>query len=82
MPGMRQTNPVAIAILLFVFLVPPGYVASAGPAIWCRDRGIISQETLITLYWPISSVEGLPFVGRAIHWYFNLWYTPKRQTGS
>jgi len=79
---MRQASPVAIALLLLVFLVPPMYVASAGPAIWCRDRGIISQETLITLYWPIGSAEGWPVVGRAIHWYFNLWYTPQAPAAS
>ena len=75
---MRRSNPIAIAILLLVLLLPPAYVASVGPAIWCRDRGIISQETMGTLYWPVSAGFRLPVVGRALQWYCDHWYTPKQ----
>jgi hypothetical protein len=76
---MRRGSPVAIAILLIVFIAPPAYVASVGPAIWCRNRGVISQETLATVYWPIKNADVWPVVGWAFHRYFNLWHTPKEQ---
>jgi hypothetical protein len=75
---MRQASPAAIAVLLFVALLLPLYVAGTGPAIWCRDHDVISQETLLRMYWPLAHAEGWPVVGRAFHWYIQLWHTPKQ----
>ena len=63
-----------IAVLLIAFLLPPLYVASVGPAIWCRDRGIISQPMLMTVYGPVGKLFDVRFVGRHIHWYCSLWH--------
>jgi len=53
---MRHASPLIIAALLCIFLLPPLYVASCGPAIWCRDHGLIPQSTLVTVYAPVGRV--------------------------
>jgi hypothetical protein len=76
----KSVSPVLLALVLALFLVPPLYVVSAGPAIWCHDRGIISQRAMTTCYWPVSwTIEHVPIVGRAVNSYCLFWYTPEKQ---
>jgi len=68
---------VLITMLLVAFVLPLFYVASAGPAIWCRDRGIISQRTLVTAYGLVGWLSDAPWVGRPVTWYCNQWCDQK-----
>ena len=68
---------VLIAVLLVAFLLPPFYVVSAGPAIWCRDRRIIQQRTLMAIYGPLDYAYRIPVLGSACHWYWSKWHRPE-----
>jgi hypothetical protein len=77
---MNRSSPVSVALLILAFVSPLLYVASCGPAIWCRDRGIISQRQVIAVYTPVGwTIENVPIVGGMINKYCNLWSTPKAQ---
>lgn len=65
---------VLIAVLLVAFLLPLLYVASAGPAIWCRDRAIIPQRTLATVYSPVVMLYEVPVMRHYVHWYLSKWH--------
>jgi len=74
---MRASSPIVVAVLLCIIILPPFYVASCGPAIWCRDRGIVDQGTVLVVYWPVSwAMQNVPIVGSAIDRYLRLWYSP------
>jgi hypothetical protein len=79
MEVMRKATSLWIAVLVFTLLFPPLYVASCGPAIWCRDRGIISQDTMLAVHWPVMALEKVPIVGRLVFRYLDLWYSQERQ---
>jgi hypothetical protein len=56
------------------------YPLSAGPAGWAASRGIVSQESLMWLYYPIIWLiddPSRPLYGSAIgnlwEWYVGLW---------
>ena len=79
-PTKRGGAAAVLVVVIALTLLPMLYVASSGPAIVCRDRGVISQETLVTIYWPVSwAIQNVPVAGRALDWYCNLWHTPKVQ---
>jgi hypothetical protein len=76
MAGMRQAGPLAIAFMMLVLLPPAVYVASVGPAIWCRDKGIVSEDTVIAVYWPLAKALLHPTLGPPINRYCELWTKP------
>jgi hypothetical protein len=77
--GMRRSvSPVLLTLVLALFLLPPLYVASAGPVIWCRDRRIVTQGQVDAVYWPLAwTITHVPLVGKAINSYCRLWSTPE-----
>ncbi len=47
----RTTNWCTITLLL-VGVMPLLYALSVGPAVWCMERGWVTESALTTFYWP------------------------------
>jgi hypothetical protein len=66
------------AVMIFALL--PLYVLSIGPAVWLRTRGVITHETLVTVYFPISWLERKsPTLAEPIEAYCRFWAGPPPQ---
>src|SRR3954447_1872982 len=50
----NKSSPVWTVVILLLLASVPLYVLSTGPAIWLRDHGMVSQQTLVIVYAPIG----------------------------
>ena len=66
-----------LVVALFVvamYLVPVFYVLSSGPAIYLFKTGVVSEGTLLTIYWPLRSLsQTSPTFGSFMDGYAQLW---------
>jgi hypothetical protein len=76
MDEKRQTSPVILAILVSLFGACVLYVLSAGPAVMLRDRGMISQDTILTIYAPLRLIQWLGPIDSLFDAYLSLWSNP------
>ena len=57
-----------------LFALVPLYVLSIGPAVWLRTHNVITHDTLVTVYYPISWLERKsPTFAEPIEAYCRLW---------
>ena len=45
------------------------YVLSAGPAVYLRERGVISAQVIKVIYYPLAFVENWPVPGNYFRWW-------------
>jgi hypothetical protein len=65
-------------VVVLLIVLPLFYALSLGPAVYFYETGIISEETLLTLYAPIHWLAHKSKILEAfIEWYCWLW-TPTR----
>lgn len=65
-------------LILLAALCLPAYLASVGPAAWCRDRKIISHGTYVAVYLPVGLIcDYVPVLGPALLDYLELWTPPQ-----
>jgi hypothetical protein len=60
------------AVMLFALVLL--YVLSIGPAVWLRTNNVITHDTLVSVYYPISWLETKsPLFAEPIEAYCRLW---------
>ena len=60
-----------------VVAVPVLYVASFGPACWLRDRRLLSEDPVDSIYCPLAKFCVRVGIGSAVNWYGTLLPTPQ-----
>ena len=64
-------------ILLFMASIPSlpvAYVLSLGPALRLMDQGLVGEDSVNTLYFPlIVLADRSPAITTALEWYIDLW---------
>ncbi len=59
----RGTPSRCITAVFVCFGIVLLYPLSTGPAMWCTERGFISERTIETIYSPLSNVTArIPFL--------------------
>ncbi len=72
-PG-RGGAGVAILLVVVLFLLPPLYILSCGPAVALMTRGYLSEGTFDIVYYPlILASQNSDWIERHLEWYAQLW---------
>jgi len=51
----QKSSAVWIVVIMLLLTSLPLYLLSTGPAVWLRERGAITQETILMIYAPMAS---------------------------
>lgn len=71
----KKRRPIAgMVIAVLILLLPVLYVGSIGPAVWLREHGAVSQNTILAVYAPITWLNDNSTTFRdALQSYLDLW---------
>jgi hypothetical protein len=69
----KRSAPVIVVWLIAIFALVSLYLLSTGPAVLLRDKGIISQQTIVRVYTPVQWLYGVPFFAGAMESYLSFW---------
>jgi hypothetical protein len=53
--GSNRGTVIAIVVVFAIFIVPLLYVASAGPAVYFAERGLLGENVMEAVYAPLDT---------------------------